>query len=109
MGARGKDVAPHERQRLPAHVLGFPLKACNALGITQAFTSYNNPKGNADTERMMRTLKEELVWLREWTVRFSLSKNWSVGFKITTPATCIPRWATNRPSALKWTSTPAAI
>lgn len=40
--------------------------ACTALGITQAFTSYNNPKGNADTERMMRTLKEELIWLREW-------------------------------------------
>jgi putative transposase len=37
------------------------------LGITQAFTSYNNPKGNADTERLMRTLKEELIWLREWT------------------------------------------
>ncbi|MDR4492830.1 MAG: integrase core domain-containing protein [Nitrospirales bacterium] len=41
-------------------------KACTALDITQAFTSYNNPKGNADTERMMRTLKEELIWLREW-------------------------------------------
>jgi transposase InsO family protein len=23
-----------------------------------------NPKGNADTERFLRTLKEELVWLR---------------------------------------------
>lgn len=42
------------------------LKACRTLDIAQAFTSYNNPKGNADTERMMRTLKEELVWLREW-------------------------------------------
>jgi putative transposase len=37
------------------------------LGIRQAFTSYSNPKGNADTERFLRTLKEELVWLREWT------------------------------------------
>ena len=36
------------------------------LGIEQIFTSYNNPKGNAETERMMRTLKEELLWLREW-------------------------------------------
>lgn len=43
------------------------MKTCATLGITQAFTSYNNPKGNADTERMMRTLKEELLWLREWT------------------------------------------
>ena len=31
-----------------------------------SFTSYNNPKGNADTERTMRTIKEELFWLREW-------------------------------------------
>ena len=29
-------------------------------------TSYNNPKGNADTERMMRTIKEECLWLTEW-------------------------------------------
>lgn len=36
-----------------------------ALGILQAFTSYWNPKGNADTERLMRTIKEELIWLRE--------------------------------------------
>lgn len=43
------------------------MKACRALEVTQAFTSYNNPKGNADTERLMRTLKEELVWLREWS------------------------------------------
>ncbi len=43
------------------------MKAAATLGITQAFTSYNNPKGNADTERLMRTLKEELLWLREWT------------------------------------------
>ena len=25
-----------------------------------------NPKGNADTERLIRTIKEELRWLREW-------------------------------------------
>lgn len=42
------------------------MKACSHLQVHQAFTSYNNPKGNADTERMMRTLKEELFWLREW-------------------------------------------
>ena len=42
------------------------MKACSTIGITQTFTSYNNPKGNADTERMMRTMKEELLWLREW-------------------------------------------
>lgn len=50
------------------------MKACAALGITQAFTSYNNPKGNADTERLMRTLKEELLWLREWTSPLELEQ-----------------------------------
>lgn len=36
------------------------------LGIEQIFTSYNNPKGNADTERMIRTIKEEVIWLNEF-------------------------------------------
>lgn len=43
------------------------MKACSRMEIHQAFTSYNNPKGNADTERMMRTLKEELIWLKQWS------------------------------------------
>jgi transposase InsO family protein len=42
------------------------METCAGLGIKQAFTAYNNPKGNADTERMMRTLKEELCWFSEW-------------------------------------------
>ncbi len=36
------------------------------LGIEQIFTSYDNPKGNAETERMMRTIKEEIIWLNEF-------------------------------------------
>jgi len=36
------------------------------LGITHITTSYNNPKGNADTERFMRTFKEEAVWPNEF-------------------------------------------
>jgi len=43
------------------------MHACDDLGIEQIFTSYNNPKGNAETERFMRTLKEEKAWLQEWT------------------------------------------
>jgi len=43
------------------------------LDIDQAFTSYGNPKGNADTERVFRTMKEELLWLREWTSPFELA------------------------------------
>lgn len=55
------------------------MQACRTLDIHQAFTSYNNPKGNADTERIFRTMKEELLWLREWTSPFELAeqlKNW---------------------------------
>lgn len=52
--------------------VGF-MKACRELGIHQAFTSYNNPKGNADTERVFRTMKEELLWLREWASPFALA------------------------------------
>jgi putative transposase len=49
------------------------MRACSTLGIQQAFTSYNNPKGNADTERVIRTLKEECLWLHEWTSPFTLA------------------------------------
>ena len=43
----------------------YYMSACSTLGIEQIFTSYNNPKGNADTERMIRTMKEELIWSNE--------------------------------------------
>ena len=49
------------------------MKACHDMEINQAFTSYNNPKGNADTERVFRTMKEELIWLREWNSPFELA------------------------------------
>ena len=49
------------------------MKACSNLEVWQVFTSYNNPKGNADTERMIRTIKEELFWLREWESESELS------------------------------------
>jgi putative transposase len=48
------------------------LAACRALQIHQAFTGDNNPKGNADTERFMRAMEEESLWLREWTCPFEL-------------------------------------
>jgi len=62
------------------------MRACAALGIRQAFTSYSNPKGNADTERFLRTLKEELVWLREWTspgAFFSALDRWLAEYNAT--------------------------
>ena len=43
------------------------MAACRVLGIDQIFTSFNNPKGNADTERFFRTLKEDLIWINEWS------------------------------------------
>lgn len=43
------------------------MKDMAMLDIEQIFTSYDNPKGNADTERMMRTIKEEIIWLNEFS------------------------------------------
>ena len=43
------------------------MKEMKVLGIEQIFTSYNNPKGNADTERVIRTIKEEVIWVNEFS------------------------------------------
>jgi putative transposase len=48
------------------------MDTCRILWIHQAFTSYTNPTGNADTERVMRTVKEECLWLQEWACPFAL-------------------------------------
>ena len=59
------------------------MRECALLDIEQAFTSYNNPKGNADTERTIRTIKEELFWLQEWQSLEHLStalRQWIQGF-----------------------------
>ena len=50
------------------------MRYCSNVGVEQIYTSYNNPKGNAETERFMRTMKEELIWLREWKSSEELSK-----------------------------------
>jgi len=39
---------------------------CSLLGLKQIFTTWSNPKGNSDTERVMRTIKEDIVWSYEW-------------------------------------------
>ena len=46
------------------------MEACSTLKIKQIFTTWNNPKGNADTERVFRTMKEDLVWPNEWHLPF---------------------------------------
>ena len=65
-GSRGKKLNLMSDNGCQPTSAGF-MKNCNLMGIKQAFTSYNNPKGNADTERMMRTIKEEFVWINEWS------------------------------------------
>jgi transposase InsO family protein len=70
-GARDQGVSLMSDNGCQPTSLAF-MQACQTLGIHQVFTSYNNPKGNADTERMMRTLKEECLWLQEWTSAFEL-------------------------------------
>ena len=49
------------------------MRECASLGIQQICTSFNNSKGNCDTERMMRTMKEELIGLMNLIVLSSLS------------------------------------
>ena len=44
------------------------MRACSVMEIKQIFASYNNPKGNADTERVMRTIKEDFVWTRDFSL-----------------------------------------
>lgn len=43
------------------------MQACSVMEIKQIFASYNNPKGNADTERVIRTIKEDFIWTREFS------------------------------------------
>ena len=42
------------------------MNVCNTLEINHITTSYSNPKGNAETERLIRTFKEEVVWPNEF-------------------------------------------
>jgi len=50
------------------------MQACSTLGIKQIFTSWSNPKGNADTERVIRILKEDLVWPYDWDNPFDFQR-----------------------------------
>ena len=71
-GVRGHELKLMSDNGSQPTSLSF-MKACSNVGVEQVFTSYNNPKGNADTERMIRTMKEELFWLREWENERELS------------------------------------
>ena len=47
---------------------------CNSINVNQVYTSFNNPKGNADTERVIRTIKEDLIWPKEWSSYLELEE-----------------------------------
>ena len=95
-----KLVSDHGSQPTSKSFMGF----CSELGITQIFASYNNPKGNADTERMMRTIKEEVIWVNEFEsfdeakekikefIEFYNNRypHSSIGYK--TPVKCFMEW-----------------
>ena len=64
------------------------MKTCSELNIKQIFTSWNNPKGNADTERVMRTIKEDLVWPYDWDNPFKFEiefKKWILSYNTDFP------------------------
>ena len=50
------------------------MRDCATLGIKQIFTSWSNPKGNSDTERVFRTLKEDLIWTYDWDNPFDFQR-----------------------------------
>ncbi|MEW6171284.1 MAG: DDE-type integrase/transposase/recombinase, partial [Candidatus Omnitrophota bacterium] len=55
------------------------MMSCSLLGIKQIFTTWCNPKGNSDTERVLRTIKEDAVWPYDWDNPFELEnklKQW---------------------------------
>jgi putative transposase len=70
-GARGQGVSLMSDTGCQPTATRF-MPACATVEIHQPFTSDNNPKGNADTERFMRTLKEECLWLQEGACPFAL-------------------------------------
>ena len=72
-GAREQGLSLMRDHGCQPTALAF-MNACSTWGIQQAFTSSNNPKGNADTERVMRTRKEECLWRSEWTSPLALMR-----------------------------------
>lgn len=58
-GVRGRELKLISDNGSQPTSLSF-IKACSNLEVEQVSTSYNNPNRNADTERMVRTMKEGL-------------------------------------------------
>jgi putative transposase len=72
-GGRGQSVGlMRDHGRQPTSVVF--LRTCSTLEIQHAFTSDHHPTGNADTERVLRTLKDACLGLQEWTSPVALIK-----------------------------------
>jgi hypothetical protein len=67
----GQEVSLMSDNRCRPTSLAY-MQAFHTLGNHQACTSSNNPQGHADTERVMRTIKEECLWLQAWTSPLAL-------------------------------------
>jgi putative transposase len=81
-GARGQGLSRMSDHGCQPTATAF-MQAGSLLGIERACTSDHNPKGNADTERMIRTLKEACLWLHEWTCPVTFARtleNWIAGY-----------------------------
>jgi putative transposase len=72
-GARGQGLSLRSDHGWQPTARAF-RQAWNLLGIHQVLTRDNNPKGTADTERVMRTLKEACLWLHAWTSPVTLAR-----------------------------------
>jgi transposase InsO family protein len=73
-GTRGKEIKLVSDNGCQPKSALF-MKAASLIGIEQIFTSYSNTKGNADTERVFITLKEQIVWTRKCQSLSQLEKS----------------------------------
>ncbi len=48
-------------------------KKCARLDINQIFTTWSNPKANADTKGVIRRIKKNLIWPNHWKNPFDFA------------------------------------
>lgn len=56
----------------PKYTGGDCEALCDEWKLDHTLAAVGRPTGNAGTERVIRTLKEECVWLRDWKNRHEL-------------------------------------
>jgi putative transposase len=50
----------------PQYTGGDSELMCKEWGVVHTFAPVGRPTGNAVAERLIRTMKEECIWLRDW-------------------------------------------